>query len=82
MIYYIHGYSKNGMEGKMKTLEKKFVKKIVIAKALNRISIKELARLSGVNHVTMSKILSGERTIVHQSTFDKLSDWLSKEERK
>ncbi|KDA52735.1 hypothetical protein L963_735 [Leuconostoc mesenteroides subsp. cremoris T26] len=65
----------------MKALDKKFVDKIVIAKALNRLSIKDVARLSGVNHVTMSKILSGERTIVHQSTFDKLNDWLLTEEK-
>ncbi|EEJ42585.1 hypothetical protein [Leuconostoc mesenteroides] len=66
----------------MKTLESKFVKKILIAKALKRLSIKELAKLSGINHVTMSKILSGEQTIVHQSTFDKLNDWLLQEEKK
>ncbi len=68
------------MEVNMKVLENKFVKKILIAKALKHLSIKDLARLSGVNHVTMSKILSGERTIVHQSTFDKLNDWLLTEE--
>lgn len=66
----------------MKSLESKFVKKILIAKALKRLSIKELAKLSGINHVTMSKILSGEQTIVHQSTFDKLNDWLLQEEKK
>ncbi|MBZ1507451.1 LacI family DNA-binding transcriptional regulator [Leuconostoc mesenteroides] len=49
---------------------------------MKHLSIKDLARLSGVNHVTMSKILSGERTIVHQSTFDKLNDWLLTEEKK
>ena len=65
----------------MKTLESKFVKKILIAKALKRLSIKELAKLSGINHVTMSKILSGEQTIVHQSTFDKLNDWLLTEDK-
>lgn len=65
----------------MKALEKKFVDKIVIAKALNRLSIKALANLSGVNHVTMSKILSGEQTIVHQSTFDKLNSWLQEEKK-
>ncbi|MGB2512117.1 helix-turn-helix domain-containing protein [Leuconostoc suionicum] len=64
----------------MKTLDSKFVKKILIAKALNRLTIKELAKLSGINHVTMSKILSGEQTIVHQSTFDKLNDWLLQED--
>lgn len=66
----------------MKALEKKFVNKIVIAKALNRLSIKALANLSGVNHVTMSKILSGEQTIVHQSTFEKLANWLDQGEKK
>ncbi|ORI78496.1 hypothetical protein BMS91_02800 [Leuconostoc mesenteroides subsp. cremoris] len=66
----------------MKSLDSKFVKKILIAKALKRLSIKELAKLSGINHVTMSKILSGEQTIVHQSTFDKLNDWLLQEENK
>ncbi|MDG9745258.1 MULTISPECIES: hypothetical protein [Leuconostoc] len=66
----------------MKSLDSKFVKKILIAKALKRLSIKELAKLSGINHVTMSKILSGEQTIVHQSTFDKLNDWLLQEEKK
>lgn len=65
----------------MKSLESKFVKKILIAKALKRLSIKELAKLSGINHVTMSKILSGEQTIVHQSTFDKLNDWLLTEDK-
>lgn len=69
------------MEGNMKALESKFVKKILIAKALKHLSIKDLAKLSGVNHVTMSKILSGERIIVHQSTFDKLSDWLLTEDK-
>lgn len=63
----------------MKTLESKFVKKILIAKALKRLSIKELAKLSGVNHVTISKIFSGEQTIVHQSTFDKLNNWLQED---
>lgn len=63
----------------MKTLEKTFVEKVVIAKALNRLSIKALANLSGVNHFTMSKILSGEQTIVHQSTFEKLANWLQEE---
>lgn len=65
----------------MKSLDSKFVKKILIAKALKRLSIKELAKLSGINHVTMSKILSGEQTIVHQSTFDKLNDWLLQEDK-
>ncbi|MGO3578029.1 MAG: hypothetical protein ACTIOB_07120 [Leuconostoc falkenbergense] len=65
----------------MKSLDSKFVKKILIAKALKRLSIKELAKLSGINHVTMSKILSGEQTIVHQSTFDKLNDWLLTEDK-
>lgn len=68
------------MEENMKALESKFVKKILIVKAMRRLSIKDVARLSGVNHVTMSKILSGERTIVHQSTFDKLNDWLLTED--
>ena len=58
-----------------------YAKKILIAKALKHLSIKDLAKLSGVNHVTMSKILSGERTIVHQSTFDKLGDWLLTEDK-
>lgn len=66
----------------MKALESKFVKRILIAKALKNLSIKDLAKQSGVNHVTMSKILTGERTIVHQSTFDKLNDWLLTEEKK
>ncbi|MGO3625630.1 MAG: hypothetical protein ACTJFA_02910 [Leuconostoc mesenteroides] len=65
----------------MKTLESKFVKKILIVKAMKRLSIKDVARLSGVNHVTMSKILSGEQTIVHQSTFDKLNSWLQEEKK-
>lgn len=65
----------------MKSLDSKFVKKILIAKALKRLSIKELAKSSGINHVTMSKILSGEQTIVHQSTFDKLNDWLLTEDK-
>lgn len=66
----------------MKTLEKTFVEKIVIAKALNRLSIKALANLSGVNHFTMSKILSGEQTMVYHSTFKKLANWLDQEEKK
>lgn len=69
------------MEENMKALESKFVKKILIVKALKHLSIKDLAKLSGVNHVTMSKILSGERTIVHQSTFDKLNNWLQEEKK-
>lgn len=70
------------MEDEMKALTKKFVEKILITKALRRLSIKDLAKLSGINHVTMSRILSGEQSIVHQSTFDKLNDWLLKEEEK
>ncbi|MBZ5983643.1 hypothetical protein KIJ05_00605 [Leuconostoc gelidum subsp. gasicomitatum] len=66
----------------MKALTKKFVEKILITKTLRRLSIKDLAKLSGINHVTMSRILSGEQSIVHQSTFDKLNDWLLKEEEK
>ena len=40
------------------------------------ISVLEMARETGVSRWTLDKILKGEQTSVHKSTFDKLNSWL------
>lgn len=43
------------------------------------LSIKEMSDVSGVNRFTLTDILTGKRTIVRDTTFDKLNDWLYKQ---
>lgn len=66
----------------MKYINQKFTEDLLVSKAKKRITIKQLAVITGVNRSTLSDIIKGKTVIVQERTFDKLNDWLLKEEEK
>lgn len=66
----------------MKSLSKTFVDALIIKQARNRLTFKELSQITGVNNITLSKIINKKTTVSRESTFDKLNDWLLEEETK
>lgn len=66
----------------MKILTEKFVDALIIKKARNGLSAKELSNISGVNRVTISLIINKKTSTAQEKTFDKLNDWLLSEEKK
>ena len=66
----------------MKYINQKFTEDLLVSKAKKRITIKQLAVITGVNRSTLSDIIKGKTVIVQERTFDKLNDWLLKEEKK
>lgn len=64
----------------MKILTDKFIDALIIKKARNNLSLKELSNISGVNRVTISQIIKHKTKIAQERTFDKLNDWLLMEE--
>jgi len=64
----------------MKYINQKFTENLLVSKAKKRITIKQLAVVSSVNRSTLSDIIKGKTVIVQERTFDKLNDWLLKEE--
>lgn len=65
----------------MKYINQKFTEDLLVSKAKKRITIKQLAVITGVNRSTLSDIIKGKTVIVQERTFDKLNDWLLKEEK-
>ena len=66
----------------MKYINQKFTENLLVSKAKKRITIKQLAVVTSVNRSTLSDIIKGKTVIVQERTFDKLNDWLLKEEEK
>lgn len=66
----------------MKVLTEKFVDALLIKKARNGLSAKELSSITGVNRVTISRIINRKTEIAQERTFDKLNDWLLTEGKK
>lgn len=64
----------------MKILTEKFVDALIIKKARNGLSAKELSNISGVNRVTISLIINKKTSTAQERTFDKLNDWLLSED--
>ncbi|MBZ5977352.1 hypothetical protein KIJ11_07350 [Leuconostoc gelidum subsp. gelidum] len=64
----------------MKYINQKFTENLLVSKAKKRITIKQLAVVTSVNRSTLSDIIKGKTVIVQERTFDKLNDWLLKEE--
>lgn len=65
----------------MKILTEKFVDALIIKKARNGLSAKELSNISGVNRVTISLIINKKTSTAQEKTFDKLNDWLLTEDK-
>lgn len=65
----------------MKILTEKFVDALIIKKARNGLSAKELSNISGVNRVTISLIINKKTSTAQEKTFDKLNDWLLSEDK-
>ncbi|MCG0723864.1 helix-turn-helix domain-containing protein [Lactiplantibacillus plantarum] len=61
----------------MKTISEKM--RFLLLQHRGMLSIKEMSDVSGVNRFTLTDILTGKRTIVRDTTFDKLNDWLYKQ---
>ena len=65
----------------MKILTEKFVDALIIKKARNGLSAKELSNISGVNRVTISLIINKKTSTAQEKTFDKLNDRLLSEDK-
>lgn len=65
----------------MKVLTEKFVDALIVKKARNALSLKKLSEVSGVNRVTISKIINHNTQTAQEKTFDKLNDWLLTEDK-
>lgn len=65
----------------MKYLTPAFVDALTIKQARNRLSFKEMASVTGVNYVTISKIINKRSVTAQEKTFDKLNDWLLEEKK-
>lgn len=63
----------------MKALTKKFVDALTVKQARERLNYGQLAEKTGVNSVTISRIINRKVDTAQERTFDKLNDWLLKE---
>ncbi|MGR8773458.1 hypothetical protein [Leuconostoc citreum] len=66
----------------MKILSSAFVDALTIKQARKRLTFKQLSSITGVNYVTISKIINKRSVTAQERTFDKLNDWLLTEEKK
>ncbi|ORI38805.1 hypothetical protein BMR90_03570 [Leuconostoc mesenteroides subsp. cremoris] len=66
----------------MKSLSGIFIDALVVKQARQRLTFKQLSQITGVNEVTISKIVNRRIEAVQERTFDKLNDWLLQEEKK
>lgn len=66
----------------MKVLSLAFIDALTVKQARRRLTFKEMASITGVNYVTISKIINKRTVTAQERTFDKLNDWLLKEEEK
>lgn len=64
----------------MKYLTPAFVDALTIKQARKRMSFKKMASVTGVNYVTISNIINKRSVTAQEKTFDKLNDWLLKED--
>ncbi|CAH1849964.1 MULTISPECIES: helix-turn-helix transcriptional regulator [Convivina] len=60
----------------MKALTKNFVDALIIKQARERLNFGQLAEQTGVNSVTISRIINRKVDTAQERTFDKLNDWL------
>jgi len=66
----------------MKALTQTFIDALTVKYARSRLTFGELAKITGVNQVTISRIINRKTETAQERTFDKLNDWLLKEEEK
>lgn len=66
----------------MKALTKTFIDALTVKQARKRLTFLQLAKITGVNNVTLSGIVNHRIEAVQERTFDKLNDWLLTEEKK
>lgn len=64
----------------MKILTDNFKNALIVKQAKARLNYGELSKITGVNRVTLSNIINGKTETLQEKTFDKLNDWLLKEE--
>ncbi|GAP04921.1 helix-turn-helix domain-containing protein [Fructobacillus tropaeoli] len=64
----------------MKVLTDNFRNALIVKQAKEHLTYKELSKITGVNRVTLSNIINGKTETLQEKTFDKLNDWLLKEE--
>lgn len=60
----------------MKALSKSFVDALIVKQARARLNYGQLSKQTGVNPVTISKVINGKTETLQEKTFDKLNDWL------
>lgn len=65
----------------MKSLSETFIDALVVKQARQRLTFKQLSQITGVNEVTVSKIVNRRIEAVQERTFDKLNDWLLTEDK-
>lgn len=65
----------------MKALTKTFVDSLTVKQARKRMTFLQLAKVTGVNNVTLSGIVNRRIEAVQEKTFDKLNDWLLTEDK-
>ncbi|GAP04363.1 helix-turn-helix domain-containing protein [Fructobacillus tropaeoli] len=64
----------------MKVLSKIFIDALTIKQAREHLTYRQLSEKTGVTAVTISKVINGKVDTAQERTFDKLNDWLLKEE--
>lgn len=64
----------------MKALTPKFIDALTVKHARSRLTFGELSKITGVNQVTISRIINCKKETAQERTFDKLNDWLLMEE--
>ena len=72
-------YIKRKKEERMKVLTKNFVDALTVKQARERLNYGQLAEKTGVNSVTISRIINRKVDTAQERTFDKLNDWLLEE---
>ncbi|MCK8628149.1 helix-turn-helix domain-containing protein [Fructobacillus cardui] len=60
----------------MKVLTNTFVDALTVKQARERLTFGQLAEKTGVNSVTISRIINRKVDTAQERTFDKLNDWL------
>lgn len=60
----------------MKVLTDKFIDALTVKQARKRLTYGQLAEKTGVNSVTISRIINRKVETAQERTFDKLNDWL------
>lgn len=63
----------------MKVLTNTFVDALTVKQARERLTFGQLSENTGVNSVTISRIINRKVNTAQERTFDKLNDWLLKD---